>query len=88
MLVPGQSRAASMVEQGTQVEAPQTASDGQNNTASTGETGLPRMTMQDFTNVDSPVWNNVSYDDTETQTKIMRDTHQDMVDSGQVVRGP
>lgn len=35
MLVPGPSRAASMVEQGTQVEAPQTASEGQNNTAST-----------------------------------------------------
>lgn len=88
MLVPGPSRAASMVEQGTQAETPQTASEGQNNTASTGETVLPRMTMQDFTNVDSPVWNNVSYDDTETQTKIMRDTHQDMVDSGQVVRIP
>lgn len=61
---------------------------GQNNTASTGETGLLRMTMQDFTDVNSSVWNNVDYNDTETQTKIMRDTHQDMVDSGQVVRIP
>lgn len=35
MLVPGPSRATSMVEQGTQAETPQTASEGQNNTAST-----------------------------------------------------
>ena len=61
---------------------------GQNNTASSGKAELPRMTMQDFTDVNSPVWNNVSYDDTETQTKIMRDTHQEMVDSGEVVQIP
>ena len=55
MLVPGPSRAASMVEQGTQVEAPQTASEGQNNTASTGETvnGLIPMTEQAITRLSS-----------------------------------
>ena len=47
MLVPGPSRAASMVEQGTQVEAPQTASEGQNNTASTGETVVANTSLFD-----------------------------------------
>lgn len=60
----------------------------QNNTASTGEAEPSRMTMQDFTNVDSPVWNNVSYDDTETQAQIMQSTHRNMVDAGEIVRIP
>ena len=60
---------------------------GQNKTASTGETAK-RMTMADFTNVDSPVWNNVGYEDTETQSSIMRATHQDMVNSGRIVQIP
>lgn len=47
MLVPGPSRAASMVEQGTQIEAPQTASEGQNNTASTGETVVANTSLFD-----------------------------------------
>ena len=47
MLVPGPSRAASMVEQWTQVEAPQTASEGQNNTASTGETVVANTSLFD-----------------------------------------
>ena len=59
----------------------------QNKTASTGETAK-RMTMADFTNVDSPVWNNVGYEDTETQSSIMRATHQDMVNSGRIVQIP
>ena len=44
--------------------------------------------MADFTNVDSPVWNNVGYEDTETQSSIMRATHQDMVNSGRIVQIP
>lgn len=60
---------------------------GQNKTASTGETAK-RMTMADFTNVDSPIWNNVGYEDTETQSSIMRTTHREMVKSGRVVRIP
>lgn len=47
MLVPGPSRAASMVEQGTQAETPQTASEGQNNTASTGETVVANTSLFD-----------------------------------------
>ena len=46
------------------------------------------MTMADFTDVNSRVWNNVAYDDTAAQTDIMRKTHQEMVDSGEVVQIP
>ena len=56
-------------------------------TASTGE-AAKRMTMADFTNVDSPVWNNVDYADKETQASIMRSTHQEMVGNGRVVQIP
>lgn len=61
---------------------------GQKNTASTGETGIHRMTMEDFTEVNSPVWNNVEYGDTETQSQITRQTHQAMVEEGAVVTVP
>ena len=61
----------------------------QNDTAaSTGETAAHRMTMEDFTNVDSPVWNNVAYEDTETQRQITQRVHQEMVDEGAVVTVP
>ena len=46
------------------------------------------MTMEDFTNVDSPVWNNVAYEDTETQRQITQRVHQEMVDEGAVVTVP
>ena len=62
---------------------------GQNSTAaSTGEAAAHRMTMEDFTNVDSPVWNNVAYEDTETQRQITQRVHQEMVDEGAVVTVP
>ncbi|MEA4954367.1 MAG: hypothetical protein VB096_02465 [Pseudoflavonifractor sp.] len=44
--------------------------------------------MADFTDVNSPVWRNVDYDDTGTQTDIMRTTHQEMVNSGRIVQVP
>lgn len=56
--------------------------------ASTIETVTHRMTMEDFTNVNSPVWNNVEYGDTETQSRITRQTHQAMVEEGAVVTVP
>lgn len=61
---------------------------GQKNTASIAETGTHRMTMEDFTEVNSPVWNNVEYGDTETQSQITRQTHQAMVEEGAVVTVP
>ena len=57
-------------------------------TASTGEAGAQKITMSDFTDVNSPVWRNVDYDDTGTQTDIMRTTHQEMVKSGRIVQIP
>lgn len=56
--------------------------------ASTGEAGVQKITMSDFTDVNSPVWRNVDYDDTGTQTDIMRTTHQEMVKSGRIVQIP
>ena len=56
--------------------------------ASTGEAVTHRMTMEDFTDVNSPVWNNVEYGDTETQSRITRQTHQAMVEEGAVVTVP
>ena len=56
--------------------------------ASTGEAGVQKITMSDFTDVNSPVWRNVDYDDTGTQTDIMRTTHQEMVNSGRIVQIP
>lgn len=55
---------------------------------SAGETGTHRMTMEDFTDVNSPVWNNVAYGDTETQSRITRQTHRTMVEEGAVVVVP
>lgn len=65
------------------------ATAGQKETASTGEAGrLRRMTMADFTDVGSRVWNNVEYGDTKTQRQTTQKVHQEMVDAGQVVKIP
>lgn len=45
----------------------------------------PKITMADFANIDSPIWNNVAYEDTETRRKIQEQAHQEMVDSNEVV---
>lgn len=55
-------------------------------TASTGETGKPRITMAEFTDPAAPIWTRVEYGDTETQTKITQSVHQEMVDAGRVVQ--
>lgn len=51
-------------------------------------TRLPRMSMSDFANTESPVWNNVDYGDTDTQQQLMQTKHQEMVDAGEVVKAP
>ena len=51
-------------------------------------TDLPKIKMRDFTNRNSPVFLNLAYSDVETQTAIMQQTHQDMVESGSVVQIP
>ncbi len=47
-----------------------------------------RLQMKDFVDPDSPVWNNVPYEDTVTQSRIMQETHREMVEAGQTVTVP
>ena len=62
---------------------------GQKKTASEVEAGnKPKMSMADFTDRESPVWNNVRYEDTETQSQIQSTVHQEMVNAGEVVHIP
>ena len=60
---------------------------GHENTASQGAE-IKRLTMEDFVNENSPVWNNIPYDDITAQAERMRSVHQEMVDSGKVVHIP
>lgn len=53
----------------------------------TGE-ALPKISMEDFANNESSVWNNVAYEDDQTKNAIMRKTHNDMVQNGEVVTIP
>lgn len=41
--------------------------------------------FEDFVNRESPVWNNVDYNDDATKAKIMRAIHKSMVDEGSIV---
>ena len=58
---------------------------GQNKTASTEETGKRYISMEDYTNSDSPVWNNVDYEDEKAKASITQQVHKDMINSGQIV---
>ena len=53
----------------------------------TGE-ALPKISMEDFANNESSVWNNVAYEDDQTKNAIMRKAHNDMVKNGEVVTIP
>lgn len=53
----------------------------------TGE-ALPKISMEDFANNESSVWNNVAYEDDQTKNAIMRKAHNDMVINGEVVTIP
>lgn len=50
-----------------------------------GAVRLPKVTMADFADANSDIWNRVDYDDIETQNRITREVHNSMVDSGDVV---
>ena len=60
------------------------------NTASGTETDNSKkyMSIEDFTNTESPVWNNVEYEDVNTQNNITQKIHNEMVSSGNVVVVP
>ena len=53
----------------------------------TGE-ALLKISMEDFANNESSVWNNVAYEDDQTKNAIMRKAHNDMVKNGEVVTIP
>lgn len=61
--------------------------DVQKNTAST-ETERRPMSMEDYADSNSPVWNNLAYDDTASQQKAMKEAHDRMVAEGKVVEVP
>lgn len=61
--------------------------DVQKNTAPNGMERRP-MSMEDYADSDSPVWNNLAYDDTASQQKAMKEAHDRMVTEGKVVEVP
>lgn len=62
---------------------------GQNKTAAADAgAGLPKITMADFTDVNSQVWNNVAYEDTQTQNEILSRTRDEMISAGEIVTVP
>lgn len=46
------------------------------------------ISMEDYANSESPVWNNVDYADDATKKEITQKTHEDMVAAGAVVTVP
>lgn len=61
--------------------------DTQKNTAPAGTERRP-MSMEDYADSNSPVWNNLAYDDTTSQQKSMKEAHDRMVTEGKVVEVP
>lgn len=61
--------------------------DVQKNTAPNGTERRP-MSMEDYADSNSPVWNNLAYDDTASQQKAMKEAHDRMVTEGKVVEVP
>ena len=46
------------------------------------------ISLEDFTNNDSPIWNNVDYNDKESQSRITKELHDRMVQNNEVVDVP
>ena len=61
--------------------------DTQKNTAPAGTERRP-MSIEDYADSNSPVWNNLAYDDTSSQQKAMKEAHDRMVAEGNVVEVP
>ena len=79
----GPAQAANQNTQQTTRSAPERGAEG----VITGE-ALPKISMEDFANNESSVWNNVAYEDDQTKNAIMRKAHNDMVKNGEVVTIP
>lgn len=61
--------------------------DTQKNTVPAGTERRP-MSIEDYADSNSPVWNNLAYDDTSSQQKAMKEAHDRMVAEGKVVEVP
>lgn len=72
----------------TDSDAPQVQQKTENAPVDGTKANLPKISMEDFTNRQSEVFNNVAYEDTQTQTSIMQNTHNAMVGEGRVVQIP
>jgi len=57
---------------------------GDNETTSQNNT-VKKLSMEDFANPQSAVWNNLDSNDVETQRSVMQKMHQEMVNEGSVV---
>ena len=79
----GPAQAANQNTQQTTQPAPERGAEG----VITGE-ALPKISMENFANNESSVWNNVAYEDDQTKNAIMRKAHNDMVKNGEVVTIP
>ena len=79
----GPVQAANQTAQQTTQPAPERGAEG----VITGE-ALPKISMEDFANNESSIWNNVAYEDDQTKNAIMRKAHNDMVKNGEVVTIP
>lgn len=60
----------------------------QNNTAPRQEAEKKHISMADFTDNSSQIWDNLDYNDTAAQTKAMQDAHNRMISEGRVVEIP
>ena len=47
-----------------------------------------RMSMEDFTDTNSPVWDNLQYADSAARTAVMQQTHREMTEAGDIVTIP
>ena len=47
-----------------------------------------RMSMEDFTDTNSPVWNNLQYADSAARAAVMQQTHREMTEAGNIVTIP
>lgn len=56
------------------------------NTTPKNHTTTKKLSMEDFTNPQSAVWNNVDINDIEVQTKAMQTMHEEMLNEGSVVK--
>lgn len=71
------------IGQSAQATTPTNTQAGQQ--ADVGRSNLPRLSMEDFQNPNSPVWTNVDYNDAKTKAEITQKVASEMLEAGQFV---